>query len=157
MRGEENPKVGGVQSEVIVDGTNEDEGNKLLPELLDDSSMRLARVGESEFEKEQETDSSLSAVRVKTKLNKLHYDYKDSFTVKKTRDHWGNDRRKLDIPLKFRQGIVNSCHEGISRICKKKQMKDKILSYFFWPNVVKEQVNFVNSRDPWHRASKSGG
>lgn len=49
-----------------------------------------------------------------------------------------------------------ACHEGISAHMGEKNMKDKLLRYFFWPHAIRETEEFVKSCDPYQRVGKAG-
>ena len=83
------------------------------------------------------------------------YFLENELLFRKSVDHRGTERKQLIVPKEFRLKILSLCHEGIAVHLGATKIKDKILRYFFWPNVVKETEEFVRTCDPCQRIGKA--
>lgn len=79
----------GVHSREVDKLLSEEGEQDLLPGVLEDKWVVLAKVGIFEFKREQKNEED----REKTK--KSHFEYKESLIIRKTHDHRGNDRIQL--------------------------------------------------------------
>ena len=83
------------------------------------------------------------------------YFLENELLFRKSVDHRGTERKQLIVPKEFRLKILSLCHEGIAVHLGATKIKDKILRYFFWPNVIKETEEFVRTCDPCQRIGKA--
>lgn len=124
------PETGEIEKEVNDKVTFETWEKDLLPEVVNDQCVRLAKVGRSDFKREQESDPSLQVIRKKEIDKKSHYEMRDSLIIRKTKDHRGFEKIQLVIPSKYRAGILNACQEGNSAHVGEMKTKDKIFKVF---------------------------
>ncbi|GBM75539.1 hypothetical protein AVEN_180650-1 [Araneus ventricosus] len=75
---------------------------------------------------------------------------------RKVKDHRGVVRKQLVIPVELRLEILKLCHEGVAAHFGTTKTKDKILRYYFCPNIIRDTEEFVKTCHLCQKVGKSG-
>ncbi|GBL94043.1 Retrovirus-related Pol polyprotein from transposon 412 [Araneus ventricosus] len=128
-----------------------------LPPSDDRSPVSLLRVNREEFKAAQASDKSLLGCWEKgRKSNNVEFEIENEILFRKVKDHRGEIRKQVVVPSKLRVEILKLCHEGVASHLGTTKTKDKLLRYYFWPNVIKDTEEFVRTCHPCQKVGKPG-
>ncbi|GFT15518.1 retrovirus-related Pol polyprotein from transposon 297 [Trichonephila clavipes] len=122
---------------------------------FDGKKAWLAQITSSDFSSEQKKCPYLRALLEMAKLGvDGEFRMVEGKLIRVTRTKRGNEIRQLFVPLKFRLEINRLSHDEIEGHLVVTKTKDRVLHYFFWPNIYKDIEEFVKSCDACQRVGK---
>ncbi|GBM31262.1 Retrovirus-related Pol polyprotein from transposon 412, partial [Araneus ventricosus] len=128
-----------------------------LPQADAENPVGLIKVSREVFKDTQKKDPSLAECWKKgEKDNNEEFEIEREVLFRKVKDHRGVVRKQLVIPVELRLEILKLCHEGIAAHLGTTKTKDKILRYYFWPNIISDTEEFVKTCHPCQKVGKSG-
>jgi len=130
---------------------SEDETEFELPCVVADETLQLLNVSRDEFRKEQEGCSTLAEIRENLDKGSNYFLNDQKMLVKSKINRLGDEMSQIVVPLKYRNALMELCHEAMTCHVGVTKTKDKLCKHYFWPGCYKDIEEYVRTCDVCQR------